>query len=287
MKNIFLLNLITLLNVAAAFLVPSSPVGSLPRINGFKMQLQDVEDDLQLRKVLKDKERLKIDETNDAFFYDYPKIVYHVDSTFVDRLTNLYRDRIPAKGKVLDMMSSWVSHLPSDIQYETVHGHGLNYEELARNPALDIFKLQNLNDNQTLPFESDYYDAVICAVSVQYLQQPEKVFAEISRVLKYKGVAIISFSNRMFYQKAITGWIERGDTGRAKLVSEYFRSSTKFTEPEIIMEGAGISGGLLASFGRMMGINTGDPFISVIAYKGSKPSKNEVSGEEEWKSLTS
>ena len=42
------------------------------------------------------------------------------------------------------------------------------------------------------------------ACSVQYLQQPEKVFAEIYRVLKPGGVAIFSFSNRMFFTKVLT-----------------------------------------------------------------------------------
>jgi SAM-dependent methyltransferase len=40
-----------------------------------------------------------------------------------------------------------------------------------------------------------------CTCSVQYLQQPEKVFAEVYRVLKPGGVFIITFSNRLFYTK--------------------------------------------------------------------------------------
>lgn len=37
--------------------------------------------------------------------------------------------------------------------------------------------------------------------SVQYMQQPERVFAEIYRVLKPGGVVIVTFSNRLFYNK--------------------------------------------------------------------------------------
>ncbi|CAM9527614.1 unnamed protein product, partial [Heterosigma akashiwo] len=182
----------------------------------------------EIRNVLQENERKKMDETNDAFFYDYPKLCYHVDTNFVDALTALYAERLPRGGRVLDLMSSWVSHLPGDARYETVHGHGLNREELARNPRLDLFKVQNLNENQQLPFESNFYDAVTCAVSVQYLQQPEKVFAEVGRVLRDDGVAVVSFSNRMFWTKAVVGWTRRDDRGRAALVAEYFRSSGLF-----------------------------------------------------------
>ena len=37
--------------------------------------------------------------------------------------------------------------------------------------------------------------------SVQYWQQPERVLAEVYRVLKPGGVVIITFSNRLFYNK--------------------------------------------------------------------------------------
>ena len=33
------------------------------------------------------------------------------------QVTQLYRERIPAGGAVLDLCSSWVSHLPRDVKY--------------------------------------------------------------------------------------------------------------------------------------------------------------------------
>lgn len=62
---------------------------------------------------------------------------------------------------------------------------------------------QNLNEEPELKAKDGTFDAVVCCVSVQYMQYPERVFAEIYRVLKPGGVCIMSFSNRMFYQKAI------------------------------------------------------------------------------------
>lgn len=59
-----------------------------------------------------------------------PRLVTHVDDAFLRRVTQLYRQRIPEGGAVLDLMSSWVSHLPPEKQYERVVGHGMNAAEV-------------------------------------------------------------------------------------------------------------------------------------------------------------
>ena len=61
---------------------------------------------------------------------DSPRLVTHVDDAFLRRVTQLYRQRIPEGGAVLDLMSSWVSHLPPEKQYERVVGHGMNAAEV-------------------------------------------------------------------------------------------------------------------------------------------------------------
>ena len=81
--------------------------------------------------VLSEAERDKLDRSDDALFYAEPRFVQHLDASFRQRLTLLYRQRIPACAVVLDLMSSWVSHLPEDVSYEQVIGHGLNAQELA------------------------------------------------------------------------------------------------------------------------------------------------------------
>lgn len=54
-------------------------------------------------------------------------------------------------------------------------GHGLNAQEMAKNPRLDYFFVKDLNQDQELQLGSCSFDAVLCTVSVQYLQWPEKV----------------------------------------------------------------------------------------------------------------
>ena len=207
-------------------------------------------------------QRTKMDESDDTLFYDYPRFVTHVDNGFIQQLTDLYRDRLQPNTHVLDMMSSWVSHLPDDVEFASVTGHGLNEEELARNPKLDRYVVQNLNQNQTLPFEDQQFDAVLNAVSVQYLQHPEAIFAEIYRVLKPNGIAIISFSNRMFYQKAIQAWRDGSERQRVQLVQKYFRSVEGFSTAEAIARKSAIPPIL-----QMMGMGGGDPFYAVIAQR--------------------
>lgn len=212
--------------------------------------------------LLPSKQRQKLDETDDALFYEAPRFVTHVDEGFIQQLTDLYRDRISPKSRVLDLMSSWVSHLPEDVEYEHVEGHGLNQKELARNPQLDHFFVQNLNDSQQLSFADCSFDAVLIAVSVQYLQQPEAVFAEICRVLKPGGVAIVSFSNRMFYQKAIQAWRDGSDRDRIELVKRYFQSVPEFGSPEVMAKTSDLPPIL-----QLLGVPVGDPFYAVIAYR--------------------
>ncbi len=168
--------------------------------------------------------RTKLDDSDDSQFYSLPRFVTHVDEGFIQQLTDLYRDRLQPNTRILDMMSSWVSHLPEEIKFAHVEGHGLNAEELARNPQLNHYFVQNLNENPKLPLKDQDFDAVINTVSVQYLQYPEAVFSEIHRILKPGGIAIFSFSNRMFFQKAIQSWREGSEASRVELVKSYFHS---------------------------------------------------------------
>ena len=158
--------------------------------------------------MLRPEQRSKLDDANDLYFYDAPRFVTHVDTSFIERLTNLYRARLQPDSRILDLMSSWVS--------------------------------------------------------IQYLQYPEAVLSEIYRVLQPNGIVIISFSNRMFYQKAIAAWRDGTDTDRVNLVRKYFQSVDGFTQPEVIVHQPPVPGIL-----QMLGLAGGDPFYAVVASKDS------------------
>jgi SAM-dependent methyltransferase len=135
---------------------------------------------------------------------------------------------------VLDLMSSWVSHLPADLELREVVGHGTNDEELAANPRLNSRFLQNLNDDPILSLESGRFDAVLCCVGVQYLQQPVAVFREARRVLRREGLVAVSFSNRCFPTKAIAVWQALDANGQASLVRLYLERAG-FSDVEAIV----------------------------------------------------
>jgi Methyltransferase domain len=212
--------------------------------------------------MLRPEQRNKLDGTNDLDFYGDPRFVTHVDENFIDRLTNLYRERLKPNTRIFDMMSSWVSHLPEEMEFAHVEGHGMNEKELAKNPRLNHYFVQNLNQDLKIPLPDRDFDAVLNTVSVQYLQYPEAIFAEIYRILKPGGIAIISFSNRMFYQKAIAAWRDGTDSSRIQLVKSYFQSVPRFSAPEVISHQSTVP-----NFLQMLGMGGADPFYAVIASK--------------------
>lgn len=53
------------------------------------------------------------DESNDAIFYDSPRLCYHIDDAAVGALTKYYEEHLKEGDDVLDVCSSWVSHYPA------------------------------------------------------------------------------------------------------------------------------------------------------------------------------
>ena len=123
---------------------------------------------------------------------------------------------------MLDLMSSWVSHLRSAPAELVVLG--LNPDELAANPMATERVMQDLNADPQLPFGDDTFDAVLCCVSIDYLTRPIEVLAEAARVLRPEAPAVITFSNRCFPTKAVHGWLSTDDAGRGAIVAHYLRT---------------------------------------------------------------
>ena len=167
--------------------------------------------------------RSRRDEGDDGAFYDSPRYVTHADDGFINKLTSIYLSVLSPGDRIFDCMSSWVSHLPDEDYGRTV-GHGLNEAELTANDALDEWFVQDLNRDQSLPPDDDTFDAVLCALSVQYLQYPGAVFGEFGRILAPQGRVVISFTNRMFPTKAVRAWRVADMDERTTLVEAYCRA---------------------------------------------------------------
>ena len=103
-------------------------------------------------------DREKLDISDDGIFYDQPRYVHHLSDSFRARLTTLYSEYLLNHHVILDLMSSWVSHLPSNVRYKKVIGHGMNEDELSSNKRLDRYWVQNLNKTQNMPIEDSSID---------------------------------------------------------------------------------------------------------------------------------
>jgi SAM-dependent methyltransferase len=167
----------------------------------------------------------RFDETPDSFFYRQPRFVEHIDDGAIAAVTELYRELFPADAAILDLMSSWVSHLPEDVTYRRVVGLGMNREELAANPRLDAFVVHDLNRDAHLPFDDDEFDAAAICVSVQYLTRPVEVLRDLGRVVRADGPLAITFSNRCFPTKAVAVWQSVDDVGHAHLLRRYLEEA--------------------------------------------------------------
>ena len=170
-------------------------------------------------------DRNKSDISDDEIFYQQPRFVHHLSDSFRNRLTSLYSEYLLNHHIILDLMSSWVSHLPSNISYKKVIGHGMNQAELSSNERLDKFFVQNLNKKQNMPIEDSSVDVGLIVAGWQYLQYPEKVSLELSRVIKSDSLLIISFTNRAFWTKAPNIWTYSSEEKRIEYVTSVLTSN--------------------------------------------------------------
>jgi SAM-dependent methyltransferase len=176
----------------------------------------------------------RLDETPDAGFYAFPRFVTHIDDATLAALTAYYAEILRPGADVLDLMSSWVSHLPpaSEVPLGRVVGIGMNAEELAKNPRLASWSVCDLNDDPRLALEGASFDFALCAVSVQYLTRPVEVFRELARVLRPGGRAVIATSHRCFPTKAIRAWHVLPPRERLGVIARYFAEAGGFAEAE-------------------------------------------------------
>jgi SAM-dependent methyltransferase len=174
----------------------------------------------------------RIDESPDSVFYAVPRKVVHIDDGAIAAVTRLYADLLEPGAEVLDLMSSWRSHLPEGLA-DRVVGLGMNQEEMEDNPQVDEAVIHDLNEDPRLPFLDRSFDAVLCCVSVQYLVRPLEVFADVSRVLRPGGPLVVTFSNRCFPEKAVGAWLYAGDTDHLHMVRNYFQRTHGFLPPVV------------------------------------------------------
>ncbi len=191
------------------------------------------------------------DETPDADFYRAPRFVAHIDEGAIAAVTQLYREYFSAEDSLLDLMSSWISHLPAEVAYRRVVGLGMNEAELQANPRLAAYVVQDLNQTPALPFADEEFDGAAICVSIDYLTQPVAVLRELSRVLRPGAPLVITFSNRCFPSKAIAAWHALDDRGHLAPVRQFLLAAGGWQNIELL--------------DRSPAARRGDPLFAVVA----------------------
>jgi SAM-dependent methyltransferase len=197
----------------------------------------------------------RLDDSDDELFYLSPRFVVHIDDVAIASVGEIYSSRLPRGGAILDLMSSWRSHLPPELKPARVVGLGLNRPEMEDNPALTEIAIHNLNRAAQLPFDDAFFDGAVLTVSVQYLIHPLEVFAEVGRVLRSGAPFIVTFSNRMFPTKAVAIWANASEQQRVDLVGYYFTHSAAFEKIETVERSSGET----------------DPLWAVLGYRKQRP----------------
>ena len=207
---------------------------------------------------LSENDRDKLDFADDRIFYQQPRYVHHLSNAYRERLTQLYSNYLCEHHVILDLMSSWVSHLPSNVKYKKIIGHGMNESELNSNTRLDSFWVQNLNKKQNFPIEDSFFDVGLIVAGWQYLQYPEKVSTELSRVIKNNSLLIISFTNRAFWTKSPNIWSNSTEFQRIEYIKSVL-SDNNWCVEKIFNE--------KTYDNKLFGLYTSesDPFFSVVA----------------------
>ena len=178
----------------------------------------------------------RADGRDDAVFYGPPRLVTHIDDAAIAAVGELYAElgidgSAPTPRRVLDLMSSWVSHFrtpPADLVVL-----GMNAEELAANPAATQRLVHDLNADPRVPLPDADVDAAVCCVSIDYLTRPIEVLTDVGRVLRPGGPLAVTFSNRCFPTKAVRGWLATDDDQHGRVVAELVRRTGRFDEPRI------------------------------------------------------
>jgi SAM-dependent methyltransferase len=159
-----------------------------------------------------------------------PTGVSRIDAAAITAITELYREMLPPGGAILDLMSCWVSHLPPEIPYSRVVGVGVDARELAENPFLDEWHVQDLNRDPRLPFATAEFDGAAICVAIQHLTRPCEVIREAGRVLKPGAPLIVTFSNRCVPTPAIGCWCLLDDAGQLCLIAQHFVQAGNWTD---------------------------------------------------------
>ncbi|NQT32390.1 MAG: PHP domain-containing protein, partial [Candidatus Omnitrophica bacterium] len=138
---------------------------------------------------------------------------------------------LPEGGRILDLMSGFNTYVPSSVQAEEIVGIGQKREELAANPKLTGFLIQDLDKSANLPPEwKGRFDAVIMTSGMAYLRDPGLLFSEVAKVLKPGGILFIAHNDGFYENEATDAWKNMDVEARIRATVESIALCDEFEE---------------------------------------------------------
>lgn len=110
--------------------------------------------------------------------------------------------------KTLTILDSTIKKDPSKIKLLNLGGGTGQVSDMIKYLGYDVYNLDievenedshnkqhNLNDNIELPYEEIFFDVVLCQEVIEHIENPWKLFRDVSRVLKTDGILILTTPN--------------------------------------------------------------------------------------------
>jgi SAM-dependent methyltransferase len=121
----------------------------------------------------------------------------HLDSWDDILFRKLILDQITPESIILDLGAG--AGIVSQMNFLGIAGkvYGVDLDKrVLDNPFLDEGKLSDAGE---IPYPDEHFDLVFCDNVFEHLENPEKVFKEVHRVLKSKGFFLFKTPNKFHY----------------------------------------------------------------------------------------
>jgi len=155
---------------------------------------------------------------------------------FWKRLKVMLNMSKPAK-RVLDFGSgSGVFLYSLSKNFEEVYG--LDVATKSMEHIKNKFNLSNLtliqNDGEILPFKDNFFDIIYAADVLEHIENPDKIYLELQRVIRPGGCLIVSGPTENFVYGLAKKWIFRRKSASEHYnnIDDVLRQSSKFFKVE-------------------------------------------------------
>ncbi len=126
---------------------------------------------------------------------DYVAVVYNEEdrpfTQYPDKLARYLslRYKLHEGSKILDLGCGRGEFLRGFIRFG-LHGYGVDQSSIAKSVCTEAEILQSNLENEPLPYDDNFFDAIFSKSVLEHFYYPEKLVVEIYRIVKPGGLII-------------------------------------------------------------------------------------------------